>query len=72
LQPGWSVDTSKEDEVVWKVSVKNIDTVDIKLYNTTCFVLMSIDGASDVRSWYIDTATSVLVESQDTVPLEFK
>ena len=71
-KPGWGVDTSIEDAVVWKVKVKNVDSKALELTKTSCFVLMSIDGSNDVRSWYMNISSPLLVGPQSEKEIVFQ
>lgn len=71
-KPGWSIDTTLEDQVVWNVTVKNIYDKAVELTKTSCFVLMSIDGSNNVVSWYMNSTAPVLIAPQETKQIVFQ
>ena len=71
-KPGWILDTTLENEVVWNVTVKNIYSQAVELTKTSCFVLVSIDGSNNVLSWYMNSTLPVLLNPQDTKQLVFQ
>ena len=71
-KPGWSLDTTLENEVVWNITVKNVYSQAVQLTKTSCFVLMSIDGSNNVVSWYMNSTSSVLLNPQDTKQIVFQ
>lgn len=75
LEPGWNPPTSID--LVWRITVTNIDTRDISLSDYTCLTLMDNAGGSQ-RPWYLerikhlDGSNSSLIVSQETVDIYYR
>jgi archaellum component FlaG (FlaF/FlaG flagellin family) len=69
--PGWRI-SNKEGNIVWKIEVQNIGSDTIVLNQNSCFVLMSVGGSSNPKSWYIDITSPLEILPTQIVEIVFK